>query len=282
MKVSDVLSADRDVVSGAIVFRGSRVPLDAFFENISIEEFLENYPTIEREQAEAVLMLARRSLGNLPAARLPRDTSAIMPDELLLRSLIRELLGRSVRKASNNFCQWTGGKSLFDAGVESVMEAQAASDLYEALTQFTEAVVHLQFPTSQLSPLGLEVLTPMRSGRIDMVCHLPLRDTLVVVVEFKRFLAPNNIASDIARLGGIISAVRPGRTKAVGYLAGPMYQASGKSYDFKANYDANLDAVRSSWGSMAISADVSDNEPFSMSNRYDAHLSVVIEVAAKA
>ncbi len=281
MKISDVLSSDPDVVSGAIVFRGSRVPLDAFFENVSIGEFLENYPTIERQQAEAVLMLARRSLKALPAARLPRDTSAIMTDELLFRSLIRDLLGRSVRKASDNFCEWTSGKSLFDAGVESVVETQTASDLYAALSQYTETVVHLQFPTSQLSSLGLEVLTPMRSGRIDMVCHLPSRDTLVVV-EFKRFLTPNNIASDIARLGEIISAVRPGRTKAVGYLAGPMYQVSGKPYDFKANYDANLHAVRSSWGSMAISADVSDDEPFSISNRYDAHLSVVIEVAAKA
>lgn len=62
MKVEDILSCQPDVYSGAVVFTGSRVPVDTFFANISIEEFLENYPTIEREQAEAVLRAALMEL----------------------------------------------------------------------------------------------------------------------------------------------------------------------------------------------------------------------------
>ena len=62
MDPNDVLSSDPEVVSGAVVFKGTRVPVYAFFENIaggmSIDEFLDNFPTVEREQVEALLQLA--------------------------------------------------------------------------------------------------------------------------------------------------------------------------------------------------------------------------------
>jgi uncharacterized protein (DUF433 family) len=58
MRVQDFLSCDPEVMSGAVVLKGSRVPVDTLFANISIEEFIENFPTIERSQAEAVLSLA--------------------------------------------------------------------------------------------------------------------------------------------------------------------------------------------------------------------------------
>jgi uncharacterized protein (DUF433 family) len=48
-----------DRVSGAWVFRGTRVPVAALFENLEsgarLEEFLEWFPGVAREQAEAVL-----------------------------------------------------------------------------------------------------------------------------------------------------------------------------------------------------------------------------------
>ena len=51
------LSPER--VSGAWVFRGTRVPVRALFENLEsgarLEEFLEWFPGVAREQAEAVL-----------------------------------------------------------------------------------------------------------------------------------------------------------------------------------------------------------------------------------
>ena len=55
-----------DRVSGAWVFRGTRVPVAALFENLEsgarVEEFLEWFPGVSREQAEAVLEHAARSL----------------------------------------------------------------------------------------------------------------------------------------------------------------------------------------------------------------------------
>ena len=62
MRPEDVLSSDPEIVSGAVVFKGTRVPVDALFENLadgmSLEVFLDNFPTVERDQVEAVLRLA--------------------------------------------------------------------------------------------------------------------------------------------------------------------------------------------------------------------------------
>ncbi len=66
MDPNDVLSSDPEIVSGAVVFKGTRVPVDAFFDNIadgmSLDEFLDNFPTVEREQVEALLQLASRDM----------------------------------------------------------------------------------------------------------------------------------------------------------------------------------------------------------------------------
>jgi len=53
-------------VSGAWVFRDTRVPVRALFENLehgaSVNDFLEWFPGVSREQVEAVLQHAERSL----------------------------------------------------------------------------------------------------------------------------------------------------------------------------------------------------------------------------
>jgi uncharacterized protein (DUF433 family) len=57
---------DPDRVSGAWVFRGTRVPVKALFENLEsgarIDDFLAWFPGVSREMAEAVLEHAQRSL----------------------------------------------------------------------------------------------------------------------------------------------------------------------------------------------------------------------------
>lgn len=66
MEITDILSRDPEVVSGAVVFKGTRVPVSAFFENVAagltIDEFLDDFPTVERAQVEAVLQLASDDL----------------------------------------------------------------------------------------------------------------------------------------------------------------------------------------------------------------------------
>ena len=55
-----------DRVSGAWVFRGTRVPVKALFENLEsgarIDDFLAWFPGVSREMAEAVLEHAQLSL----------------------------------------------------------------------------------------------------------------------------------------------------------------------------------------------------------------------------
>ena len=57
---------DPERVSGAWVFRGTRVPVTALFENLEdgaqLSEFSEWFPGITLEQARAVLEHAARSL----------------------------------------------------------------------------------------------------------------------------------------------------------------------------------------------------------------------------
>ena len=54
-------------VSGAWVFKGTRVPVQALFENLeagaSLDDFLEWFPGVTREQALAVLVHAAKSLA---------------------------------------------------------------------------------------------------------------------------------------------------------------------------------------------------------------------------
>jgi uncharacterized protein (DUF433 family) len=44
------VATDPEIASGALVFRGTRVPVDALIENLeaglTLDEFLENFPTI--------------------------------------------------------------------------------------------------------------------------------------------------------------------------------------------------------------------------------------------
>ncbi|MGH7977646.1 MAG: DUF433 domain-containing protein [Limisphaerales bacterium] len=65
---SQCLAVERNPakVSGAWVFKNSRVPVRALFENLeggaSVNDFLEWFPGVERNQIEAVLEFAEASL----------------------------------------------------------------------------------------------------------------------------------------------------------------------------------------------------------------------------
>ncbi len=61
------LSRNPKIMSGAVVFNGTRVPVTALFDYLdseaSLAEFLRDFPTVSREQAQATLLLARRALS---------------------------------------------------------------------------------------------------------------------------------------------------------------------------------------------------------------------------
>ena len=58
-------------VSGAWIFKGTRVPVSALFNNLkdgaTVDEFLEWFPGVTRPQVDAVLSHQIQSLENRPA-----------------------------------------------------------------------------------------------------------------------------------------------------------------------------------------------------------------------
>lgn len=58
--------SDPDVLGGTPVFRGTRVPVAALLENLedglSLDQFLDNFPTVERGQAIEVLEFSKKTL----------------------------------------------------------------------------------------------------------------------------------------------------------------------------------------------------------------------------
>ena len=67
------IAIDPQVLSGTPVFQGTRVPVDALLSNIeaglTVDEFLENFPTVTRDQALQVLRCSRSTLQRLAQAK---------------------------------------------------------------------------------------------------------------------------------------------------------------------------------------------------------------------
>jgi uncharacterized protein (DUF433 family) len=66
------INVDEEILSGIPVFEGTRVPVAALLDNlevgVSLDEFLENFPTVRREQAVQVLEYFKRALDNIKKA----------------------------------------------------------------------------------------------------------------------------------------------------------------------------------------------------------------------
>lgn len=55
MSPNQVISRDPDIVSGAFVFKGTRVPVETLIDYLKSGETLDGFPTVSREQAAAYL-----------------------------------------------------------------------------------------------------------------------------------------------------------------------------------------------------------------------------------
>jgi len=62
-----IVHSDPEIMGGELVFVGTRVPLYNLFDYLeagdSLEEFLEQFPSVSREQAVAALELAKEAVG---------------------------------------------------------------------------------------------------------------------------------------------------------------------------------------------------------------------------
>ena len=70
---ASLIKRDPEIMRGALCFTGTRVPVKNLFDYLegssSLEEFLEDFPSVSRERAVAVLEAAReRMAADAPAA----------------------------------------------------------------------------------------------------------------------------------------------------------------------------------------------------------------------
>lgn len=74
MELKDLISIDPEVLFGQPVFKGTRVPIETLFDHleasVSLDEFLEDFPTVSKEQAVATLELGKKLLTSKNIARL--------------------------------------------------------------------------------------------------------------------------------------------------------------------------------------------------------------------
>ena len=66
MKLNGIIHADPEILGGTPVFVGTRVPVRSLFDHLeagdSIDDFLEGFPSVRREQVIAVLEGFRKEL----------------------------------------------------------------------------------------------------------------------------------------------------------------------------------------------------------------------------
>lgn len=62
MEHEQIFQRDPDILGGTPVFTGTRVPVDSLIHHLKhgkqLEEFLDDFPSVRREQADAFLDLA--------------------------------------------------------------------------------------------------------------------------------------------------------------------------------------------------------------------------------
>lgn len=67
MNIKEIINADKDILGGQAVFKGTRVPVETLFDHleagVSLDDFLDDFPTVTKEQAIAILEFASKLLN---------------------------------------------------------------------------------------------------------------------------------------------------------------------------------------------------------------------------
>lgn len=67
MNITEIITIDQDILGGQTVFKGTRVPIESLFDHleagVTLDEFLDDFPTVTKAQAVALLVCANRLLN---------------------------------------------------------------------------------------------------------------------------------------------------------------------------------------------------------------------------
>lgn len=74
MDLNNLITIDKEVLGGQPVFKGTRVPVESFFDHLEagvpLDEFLDDFPTVSKKQAVALLDIANKLLTSKNVAQL--------------------------------------------------------------------------------------------------------------------------------------------------------------------------------------------------------------------
>ncbi len=67
MKITDLITIDKEIQSGTPVFKGTRVPIQSLFwhieSGVTIDEFLEDFPSVTKKQVVQLLELSSKIIN---------------------------------------------------------------------------------------------------------------------------------------------------------------------------------------------------------------------------
>ena len=74
MEIQKVINIDQDILGGQPVFAGTRVPVESLFDHleagISLDGFLDDFPSVTKEQAVSLLDIANKLVTSKDIAKL--------------------------------------------------------------------------------------------------------------------------------------------------------------------------------------------------------------------
>ena len=74
MDVHEIITIDNDILGAQPVFKGTRVPVESLFDHLQagvpLDEFLDDFPTVSKEQAISLLDIANKLLTSKNVAQL--------------------------------------------------------------------------------------------------------------------------------------------------------------------------------------------------------------------
>ncbi len=74
MDIHEIITTDTDILGGQPVFKGTRVPVESLFDHLEagvpLDEFLNDFPTVSKGQAIALLDIANKLLTSKNVAQL--------------------------------------------------------------------------------------------------------------------------------------------------------------------------------------------------------------------
>ncbi len=67
MKITDIITINKEIQSGTPVFKGTRIPIQSLFwhleSGVTIDEFLEDFPSVTKNQVIQLLELSNKMVN---------------------------------------------------------------------------------------------------------------------------------------------------------------------------------------------------------------------------